>query len=126
MSNRALMQRMTEAFLKGDMTAVQECLAEDIIWCFPGHSMIAGVFRGKKAVLKHLSEPRQLGVRLELTPIAFFGDERYGVVLYELTSTRNSKTLTETRVMLCTIDNEKVVETRIFPGDQYALDEFWF
>jgi ketosteroid isomerase-like protein len=116
---------MTEAFLEGDMVTVRDCLAEDIIWRFPGRSMIAGVFRGKEAVLKHLSEPRQLGVRLELTPRAFFGDEQYGAVLYEITSTRNNKTHTETRVMLCTIDNDKVVETRIYPGDQYALDEFW-
>jgi len=125
MSNRVIVQRMTEAFLKGDMATVQECLAEDIIWRFPGNSMIAGVFHGKEAVLKHLSEPRQLGVRLELTPLAFFGDKQYGAVLYEITSTRKGKTLKETRVMLCTIDNDKVVETRIYVGDQYALDEFW-
>ena len=125
MSNRVIVQRMTEAFLKGDMATVQEFLAEDIIWRFPGNSMIAGVFHGKEAVLKHLSEPRQLGVRLELTPRAFFGDKQYGAVLYEITSTRKGKTLKETRVMLCTIDNDKVVETRIYVGDQYALDEFW-
>jgi len=116
---------MTEAFLKGDIAAVQECWAEDIIWRFPGHSMMAGVFRGKEAVLKHLSEPRRLGGHFELTPRAFFGDEQYGAVLYEITSTRNGKTLKETRVMLCTIDNAKVVETQIYPGDQYALDDFW-
>jgi ketosteroid isomerase-like protein len=124
-SNRELVQHMTEAFLRGDIAAVQECLSEDIIWYFPGRSIVAGVFRGKEAVLKHLSEPRRLGARLELTPRAFFGDEQYGVVLYELNTTRNGKTLTETRVMLCTIDNDKVVEIRIFTGDQYALDEFW-
>jgi ketosteroid isomerase-like protein len=125
MSTRALVQRMTEAFLKGDIATVQDCRAEDIIWRFPGHSMIAGVFRGKEAVLKHLSEPRQCGGRLELTPRAFFGDEKYGAVLYEIASTRNGKTLTETRVMLCKIENDKVVETRVYPEDQYALDEFW-
>ena len=75
MSTRALVQCMTEAFLKGDMAAVQECLAEDIIWRFPGHSMITGAFHGKETVLKHLSEPRQLGVRLELSPRALFGDK---------------------------------------------------
>jgi ketosteroid isomerase-like protein len=116
---------MTEAFLKGDIASVKDCLAENIIWHFPGHSIISGVFRGKKAVLKHLSEPRRLGGHFELTPLAFFGDEQYGAVLYEITSTRNGKTLTETRVMVCKITNEKVVETRIYPGDQYALDKFW-
>lgn len=124
-SNRELVQHMTEACLKGGIVVAQDFWAEDIIWHFPGHSVLADVFRGKEAILKHLSEPRRLGGCFELTPRAFFGDEQYGAVLYETTSTRNSKTLTETRVMVCTIDNEKVVETRIYPGDQYALDEFW-
>jgi len=126
MSTRALVKRMTEALLRGDMTTVQECWAEDIIWRFPGRSVIAGVFRGKKAVLKNLSEgARAHGGRTDYTPRAFFGDERYGAVLYEITSTRNGKTLTEIRFMLCTIDNDKIVEVRIYPEDQYALDEFW-
>ena len=124
-TNRQLIQRMTEAFLKGDIATVQDLWAEDIVWHFPGHSAIAGEFHGKEAVLNHLSEPRQLGGSFKITPRAFFGDEEYGAALYEITSTRNGKTLTETRVMVCTINNEKVVETRIYQGDQYALDEFW-
>jgi ketosteroid isomerase-like protein len=125
MSNRELVQRMTEAFLKGDMATVQEYWSEDIVWYFPGRSMVAGVFHGKEAVVKHLSDAPRLGARLELTPRAFFGDEQYGVVLYELNTTRNGQTLVETRVMLCTIDNDKIIEVRIYPEDQYALDEFW-
>jgi len=123
--NRELVQRMTEAFLKGDIATVQNCWAESIVWHFPGHSKPAGVFHGKAAVLEHLSEPSGPGNRSELTPLAFFGDEKYGAVLYKVTSTRNGKTLTETRVMVCKISNNKVVEARIYPGDQYALDEFW-
>ena len=80
---------------------------------------------GRTSVLKYLNEPRRLGGRFELTPLAFFGDEEYGAALYEITSSRNGKTLIETRVMVCAIDNGKVVETRIYQGDQYALDEFW-
>ena len=125
MSNREIVQHMTEAFLKGDISTVQDFWAEDIVWHFPGHSQIAGVFHGKEAVLKHLSGPRRLGGSFQLTPLAFLGDERYGAVLYEITSTRNDKTLTETRVMVCKIDKDKIIETRIYPGDQYALDEFW-
>jgi ketosteroid isomerase-like protein len=116
---------MTEAFLKGDMATVKDFWAEDIVWHFPGRSIIAGVFRGKEAVLKHLSEGGRLGVSLEMIPRAFFGDENYGAALYDLISNRRGKSLTETRVMLCKIENDRVVETRIYPGDQYALDEFW-
>ena len=119
------MKRLTEALLKGDIAAVQDYLAEEIIWYFPGRSGLAGVFHGKEAVLKHLFQPPKAGVSMKLTPRAFFGDEQYGVALYEITSKLNRKTLTETRVMVCKIDNEKIVETRIYPGDQYALDDFW-
>lgn len=123
--NRELMQRMTEAFSKGDVVAAQSYWAEDIIWYFPGRSGLAGVFRGKEGVLKHLIKPSKSGVDMKLTPRAFFGDDQYGAVLYEITSTLNGKALTETRVMVCKIVDEKVVETRIYPGDQYALDDFW-
>jgi hypothetical protein len=119
------MQRFTEAFLKGDIAAVRDYYAEDIIWYFPGRSGLAGVFHGKEAVFKHVFQPPKPGVSMKLTPRAYFGDEQYGAVLYEITSTLNSKTLTETRVMVCKIENDKVVETRIYPGDQYALDNFW-
>ena len=124
-SSRELVQRMTEAFLKGDAATVQDYWAEDIVWYFPGRSGLAGVFHGKAAVLRHLSQPPRSGVSMKLAPRAFFGDEQYGAVSYEITSTLNSKTLTETRVMVCKIVNEKIVETRIYPGDQYALDDFW-
>jgi ketosteroid isomerase-like protein len=124
-TNKQLVQRMTQAFLKGDMATVQDLWEEDIVWHFPGCSAIAGEFHGKEAVLKHLSGPRQLGGSFKMTPRAFFGDKKYGAALYEITSARNGKTLTETRVMVCTIDNGKVVEARIYPADQYALDEFW-
>lgn len=121
MTNPQLIQTMTEAFLKGDIATVQDCWADNIVWYFPGRSMLAGVFHGKEDILKHLSAPP--GGRFELKPQAFFGDNEYGAALYELTSTRNGKNLIETRVMVCKIDNGKVVESRIYPGDQYALDE---
>ena len=114
---------MTEAFNKGDISKILSYWSEDIVWIFPGRSIVAGVFRGKDEVLKHLAPPP--GASLELIPKAFFGDEDYGAVLYELKSTRNGKTLVETRVMVCKIKDAMVVETRIYVGDQYALDEFW-
>lgn len=44
---------------------------------------------------------------------------------HELHSTNDDKTLVESRIMVCKIVDSKVAETRIYPGDQYALDEFW-
>ena len=77
-ANRQLLHRMHKAFSKGDIATVKDCLADDIIWDFPGHSKIAGVFQGKEDVLKHLGEPQRLGGQSELKPKAFFEDKEYG------------------------------------------------
>ena len=115
---------MVKAFIKGDMVTVQSYWADDIVWYFPGNSLAAGVFRGKDAVMEHLSQGQRHGIKMELTPKAFFGDDNYGAVLYENTLTRNNMAHIENRLMLCNVANNKVIEVRIYPDDLYALDEF--
>jgi ketosteroid isomerase-like protein len=122
-SNRDLVKQMTEAFLKGDLTKVLSLWHDDIIWYFPGRSIHSGAFKGKDKILKHLAPPQ--GVSMELIPKAYFGDEEYGAVLYETHTIMGDKTLTESRVMVCKVDDSKIVETRIYSGDIYAFDEFW-
>lgn len=109
---------MIQAFLKGDIDTVKEFWAEDIKWYFPGHSRLAGVFHGKEKILKHLNVGSQIGGRFEMTPKAYFGDEEYGAALYELTPFYNEKTLNESRIILCKIENDKAIETRIYPANQ--------
>ena len=106
--------RMNEAFSKGDIDVAKDWWSEDIIWQFPGGSKLAGVYQGKEAVMKHLGEPRRLGAISKISPLAFFGDADYGGFMYEITSTRDGKSLTETRVVIYTIANEKIIKTRIY------------
>ena len=122
-SNRDLVRQMTEAFLKGDITKVLELWHDDIVWYFPGRSIHAGVFRGKDKILAHLAPP--LGASMELIPKAYFGDDKYGAVLYETHTSIGDNTLVESRVMVSKIMDSKIVETRIYSGDIYAFDEFW-
>lgn len=122
-SNRDLVKQMTEAFLIGDLTQVQSLWHEDIIWYFPGRSIHSGVFHGKDKILEHLAPPP--GASMKLLPKAYFGDNKYGVVLYETHTILGDNTLVESRIMVCKIENSKIVETRIYSGDIYAFDEFW-
>ena len=122
-SNRDLVKQMTEAFLKGDITKVQSLWHDDIVWYFPGRSIHAGVFHGKENILAHLAPPP--GASMKLVPRAYFGDGEYGAVLYETHTSMGDKTLVESRVMVCKIEDSKIVETRIYSGDIYAFDEFW-
>jgi ketosteroid isomerase-like protein len=116
---------MYEAFLKGDISAVKNYWADNITWSVPGQSILAGEFRGKDAILEHFAQEKRIGGHTRRTPKAYWGDKNYGAILFEITSTSKKEIPAETAVLVCKIDNAKVVETRFYSYDQRALDEIW-
>jgi hypothetical protein len=38
---------------------------------------------------------------------------------------RDGRTLTESRVLFCRVENERIAEVWIYAFDLYALDDFW-
>jgi uncharacterized protein len=48
--NEALVKRLYEAFATGDVAAMQEIFAPDIVWSSPGNSKISGEHKGQQAV----------------------------------------------------------------------------
>ena len=49
--NATLIRRGYEAFNQGDVPALVELFAEDIVWHFPGHSKLGGAHIGRDATL---------------------------------------------------------------------------
>jgi acyl-CoA thioesterase FadM/ketosteroid isomerase-like protein len=52
--------RQREMYGGGDLTAVEELLAEDVVWHVPGASPIAGDYRGREAVTEYFRLRREL------------------------------------------------------------------
>src|SRR4051812_10620536 len=52
--------RQREMYAGGDLAAVEDLLAEDIVWHVPGTSPIAGDHRGREAVLRYFTTRREL------------------------------------------------------------------
>ena len=52
--------RQREMYAGGDLAAVQELLAEHVVWHVPGTSPIAGDYRGREAVLEYFHLRREL------------------------------------------------------------------
>jgi uncharacterized protein len=52
--------RQREMYAGGDLAAVEELLAEDVVWHVPGTSPIAGDYRGREAVSGYFRLRRQL------------------------------------------------------------------
>ena len=49
-------RRGYEAFARGDLDAIRDLLAPDIVWHVPGRSTLAGDYRGIDAVLTYFGE----------------------------------------------------------------------
>jgi len=54
------LRRQREVYAGGDLAAVEELLAEDVVWHVPGTSPIAGDYRGRRAVIGYFGLRREL------------------------------------------------------------------
>jgi uncharacterized protein len=97
--NEDLIRRGYEAFNKGDTHTLREVFDPEIVWHFPGRSVLAGDHRGTDAVLGFF------GRTMELTAGTF------RVELHE--------------VLVFHVRDNKVVEAWQYIEDQYAYDEFF-
>src|SRR3954462_10249041 len=52
--------RQREMYAGGDLAAVEELLAEDVVWHVPGSSPIAGDHRGRESVTAYFRLRREL------------------------------------------------------------------
>jgi uncharacterized protein len=113
--NEDLVRRGYEAFAKGDMDTLRELFDPEIVWHFPGRSVLAGDHRGTDAVLGFF------GKTIELTAGTFqvevhdvVADDRHTVGLHLATGEREGRTLLEDReVLVFHIRDGKVVEVAV-------------
>lgn len=51
--NEAILRREYEARARGDLNSLEEVFREDVVWHVPGHSAIAGTYRGRDEVMEY-------------------------------------------------------------------------
>jgi uncharacterized protein len=124
--NEELLQRSFDAFSKGDMEAFAALLADDVVFHFPGRGSLAGDHRGKDRVLANLKKQAELSggtFRVELHDI--LANDEHGVALAVARAERGDRTWEDNAVLVFHIQDAKVSEVWLHPGDQYAGDEFF-
>ena len=112
------------AFAKGDLAALNDLFAEDLLWHTGGRSQVAGDYRGREAVyglVGKLMEITEGSFRLDLH--AVFADDEHGVALLATTASRGGQSITVNEVHVFHLRDGKVVEFWDATTDQYALDE---
>jgi uncharacterized protein len=124
--NEELLRRGYEAFAAGDMQVLGDLLAEDIVWHFPGTSLVSGDFKGKAEVLAWVTKSAELSggtLRVEIHDL--LANDEHGVALVRVTGQRGGKSLDDPTTQVFHVTGGKVTECWLNPMDQAANDDFW-
>ena len=113
------------AFNNGDVDALVDLFAEDIVWHFPGTSKLAGDHIGRDATLAALGGyGAASGGTLQATPVDIMANDTHVTGWARDTATAGGRTLDINSVVIFTMRGGKVTEARQFVDDPAALDAF--
>jgi acyl-CoA thioesterase FadM/ketosteroid isomerase-like protein len=118
--------RQREMYAGGDLAAVEELLAEDVVWHVPGTSPIAGDHRGRAAVSEYFRLRRQLaGGAMR---IAKQGETHHEEALVQLADGRallGGREVVWRTAGAYRVAGGKIAEAWLVPLDQQHFDRAW-
>lgn len=113
-----------EAFASGDMAALGELLADDIIWHVGGDNELTGDYLGKQAVFRLFGRlVEEAGFRSEVHDI--LANDSHGVALVTTYATRDGETFSDRAVQVFHISDGKLTEFWTFPENARVIDQIW-
>ena len=124
--NAALLRKGYEAFASGDIAAITDLFAEDMVWHVPGNNLISGEHKGRDAVFAVFAKTMELtGGTFKIDLHDIVTNDEHTVSLSRASASRQGKQLDLRGVDIYHIRNGKVTEWWSFTDDQRLDDEFW-
>jgi ketosteroid isomerase-like protein len=125
--NAKRIRDLFDAFRSGDVTAIENAMAADAVWHFPGRAgRLAGSHRGREAIFAFLGRVMELTdgtFALELEDVVA-GDER-AVAVFRGHGTRAGKTLDNPTCLVVRLKDGKATEIHEFVWNLFEVDDFW-
>jgi len=123
----AIVRRLYEAFMRGDVPGVVALLSPNVIFRVPGHGLNTGEYRGPEEVLGFLGQAMQLtGGTLQLTlHDILVGDDYVAAVATYRAMRPDRAPLENNLVHLMRVEGGQVTESWYHSRNQYEVDAFW-
>lgn len=113
-----------EAFANGDMVALGELLADDIVWHVGGDNELTGDYLGKQAVFRLFGRlVEEAGFRTEVHDI--LANDSHGVALVTTYATRDGETVSDRAAQVFHMSDGKLTEFWMFPENARVIDQIW-
>jgi ketosteroid isomerase-like protein len=110
----------------GEQEPVGAMLSDDVTWHVPGHSVIAGDYRGRDEVLRYFARRRELAnatFRIDVRGV--LADDQRAVILASGEVDRDGETFAWGTVGIFRISNGTISECWVLPYDQHTFDDIW-
>jgi len=122
--NANLTRRVFGAFGK-DAMQISAALCRDIVWRVPGHTVMSGEYRGRRAVVEFL---RRTGIETGGTYGSrlhtVLANDEWGLAVYRAWGTRNGIELDVDQAFVIRFEDGMWKEVTAVPLDS-AFDAFW-
>jgi acyl-CoA thioesterase FadM/ketosteroid isomerase-like protein len=118
--------RQREMYAGGGLAAVEELLADDVVWHVPGTSPIAGDYRGREAVIGYFRTRRELaGGTIKVTKSGDVSHDEALVQLADGEAALGGRDVVWRTAGVYRVAGGKVAEAWLVPLDQEQFDEAW-
>src|SRR3989442_15962418 len=124
--NAALVERMYAFFDAGDADLLKKIIAEEGVWNVPGSTEISGDHCGHEAIFAYFQKLAELSggtFRAELVDV--LGSDMHAAALAAAIGERGDRVLEQTYLLFLRIENDRIVEARLFNEDEEAFQAFW-
>lgn len=124
--NLSVMSRTLDAFRAGDLPALAELFAEDVVWRVPGTSFLSKDYHGQEEVFGFFGKLMELTAgTFRVESLDMLANDRGGVYVDRLTAEREGRTLDLRLLLLVTIVDGKIVEGIDHFHHEHLWDAFW-
>jgi ketosteroid isomerase-like protein len=124
--NTLLVRRCYECFNSGDLSALQDMFAPNVVWHEPGRSPIGGDYHGPAAVGSFLQRLWRVSggtLDVDLVDVMVSGDR--AVAVQRVTASAGDRELDEVDALDFEVHGGRITEVSVYQQDTYAFDEFW-
>jgi uncharacterized protein len=124
--NVELARRGYDAFAKGDMAALAELIADDVVWHVQGTGPLSGTYHGRDEVFGffgRLAEETGGTFRLDVHDV--LANDEHAVTLCVLSATRGEKSIEMPVANVSHMRDGKVTEFWTAITDPVATIDFW-
>jgi len=126
-TNEELLEDWFSGQARTDIPAMQDMLADDVVWHVPGRNLLSRDYHGKAEVFGFFARARELsGGTVRIEPIEILAGDQHAVALVRVHAEREGRKLEgELQAFTFRIEAGRIAEFWFLVEDRYAVDAFW-